>query len=358
MRAMKRSLIGFSFCTVILAACGGPPPAEAPPAEPVHGTTPMPEAPKAVEEPKVATPTPAPKAPEAIVRFSGVGLATPESVLYDESDDTYLVSNIDGKPTDADGNAFISKLGPDGKVITLKWIEAGKNKVTLNAPKGLAFLGDTLAVADLNNVRIFDRKTGAPKKSIPIKGATFLNDVASDGKNLFVSDSGLKLGKSGFEPTGTDAVYKIDEKGVLTTIVKNTAPVKDSKKETATPPLDLHRPNGLLATKLGVFVAPFGAAELMRINASGLIDKRYPLPKGSLDGIIAIPPNGDVYVSSWDSNSIYRADGKLLGEGQDAEFKEVITNVTSPADIGFDAKRNRLLVPLFTKDVVEVYELK
>jgi hypothetical protein len=43
----------------------------------------------------------------------------------------------------------------------------------------MAFLGDTLYVADLDTVRTFDRKTGAAKKSIPIAGALFLNDLAA-----------------------------------------------------------------------------------------------------------------------------------------------------------------------------------
>ena len=46
-----------------------------------------------------------------------------------------------------------------------------------NAPKGLGVSGNLLYVADLTFVRMFDRKTGAPKGKIAIPGATFLNDV-------------------------------------------------------------------------------------------------------------------------------------------------------------------------------------
>jgi hypothetical protein len=35
-----------------------------------------------------------------------------------------------------------------------------------------------------------------------------------------------------------------------------------------------------------------------------------------------------------------------------------VTGVTSPADIGYDDKRHRVLVPLFTKDTVEAYDVK
>ena len=73
------------------------------------------------------------------------------------------------------------------------------------------------------------------------------------------------------------------------------------------------------------------------------------LPKGSLDGIVAV---GDaLLVSSWESGTIYR--GKPGGT-----FEAVITDVKAPADIGWDSKRQRVLVPRFLDDVVEAYEIK
>jgi len=135
--------------------------------------------------------------PKAAVKYTG--LATPESVLYDAENDRYLVSNINGKPTEKDNNGFISVLSPDGEITTLKWIEGGKNKVKLDAPKGLALAKGVLYAADITVVRMFDAKTGAPKGDIPVPGSTFLNDLSSgpDGK-IYVSDSGLKMGASGY----------------------------------------------------------------------------------------------------------------------------------------------------------------
>ncbi len=51
--------------------------------------------------------------------------------------DRYLVSNINGGALAEDNNGFVSVLSPDGQVTTLKWIEGGKNKVSLDGPKGL-----------------------------------------------------------------------------------------------------------------------------------------------------------------------------------------------------------------------------
>jgi len=263
-------------------------------------------------------------------------LKTPESVLYDDAADVYLVSNINGKPGDIDNNGYIMKLSPDGKVLEKKWIEGGNKKITLNAPKGMAFMDDKLYVADLDTVRIFDRKTGEPAGEVKIPGATFLNDMAAapDGKSVIVSDMGVKMGAKGFDPTGTDAVYAIDKTKKLVTIAKTK---------------DLGQPNGLFPTADKTWVVTFGSGELYSLDAKGKKADVMKLPKGMLDGIVGV--GGDILVSSWDAQAIYR--GKPGGD-----FKVVVEDVKSPADIGYDSKRMRLLVPLFEKDEVRAYDMK
>ena len=123
------------------------------------------------------------------------GFKTPESVLYDAEADVYLVSNINGDPFGTDDNGFIAKVTADGKMET--WIDGAKEDVKLDAPKGMALLGDTLYVADITTVRMFDRKSGAAKGEVAIKGATFLNDLAAGTDAVYVSDSGLG---AGFKP--------------------------------------------------------------------------------------------------------------------------------------------------------------
>lgn len=277
---------------------------------------------------------------EPAVTYKGIGLATPESVLHDDAKDVYLVSNINGQPLDVDNNGFISRLSPDGKVETLKWIEGGKNKVTLNAPKGLAVMGDNLYVADLDTVRIFDRNSGAPSGEVKIAGATFLNDIAvtSDG-HVLVSDSALKASKTGFDPTGTDAVWSIDK-------AKKATPLAKSK--------DLGAPNGLLSltdkTTDKTWVVTFGSGELYSLDEKGKKSDAKKLPKGSLDGIVLLG-NGDLLVSSWEASTVYR--GKPGGD-----FTAVIEDVKAPADLGYDRKRGRVLVPLFQSDEVRAYDIK
>jgi sugar lactone lactonase YvrE len=337
---MHRSA-GFLLVSALVAsACGGSqtPAAEpaAPPPPPPAAATPAPSPSPTMQPAASTTPstdkTSAPGTAAPAVRYTG--FSTPESVLYDDASDRYLVSNINGKPGDVDGNGYISVLSPDGQVTTAKWIAGGTNKVKLDAPKGMAISQGVLYVADITAVRKFDAKTGAPKGDIPIAGATFLNDVSAgqDGK-IYVSDTGVKFGANGPEPTGTDAVYVIDKGKVH--------PLAKSK--------ELSGPNGVLATDKGVLVASFSSNEVYRLEKDGKRADITKLPEGGLDGIVAV---GDsLLVSSWKGSAVYR--GKLGGT-----FEVAIANVKSPADIGFDKKRNRVLVPHFMEDVVEGYELK
>ncbi len=262
-----------------------------------------------------------------------VGFATPESVLHDPLSDLYLVSNINGAPLDADDNGFISLVSPEGKLIALKWIDGAADSVTLNAPKGMAVVGGLLYVADITTVRRFDRRTGAPRGEIPIPGATFLNDVAAgeDG-SVYVTDSGLKAGAKGFEPSGTDAVYRINPGGKLDTLARGES---------------LGRPNGIAVSSDSVWVVTFGSGELYRVAGGRKTDIRK-LPKGSLDGLVVF--NGEAFVSSWEGQSIFR--GPLRGP-----FRQAMDGLQSPADIGHDLWRNRLLIPLYTDNEIRIVPL-
>jgi hypothetical protein len=256
-------------------------------------------------------------------------------VLYDADNDRYLVSNVNGKPDAKDNNGFISVLSPDGTVANLKWIEGGKNKVKLDAPKGTGIAKGVLYVADVTTVRMFDLKTGAPKGEVAIPGSTFLNDLATgpDGK-VYVSDTGMKTGPNGFEPTGTDAVYVI-EKG-------KAKPIAKSK--------DLGGPNGLVVIDKGLVVVTMGSGEVFRLDDKGAKQDVSKPPQGTLDGVVSL--GGDsLLVSSWAASAVYK--GPLGGS-----FEAVLSDQKSPADIGYDTKRSRVLVPHFLEDTVEVYDLK
>jgi len=266
--------------------------------------------------------------PTGTIEVAGAGLATPESMLHDQAADVYLVSNINGIPSGKDNNGFISRVSPDGKVASLKWIEGGQKGVTLHAPKGLAIHGDTLYVSDIDCVRRFSRTTGTAEGETCIEGATFLNDVTagSDG-TVYVTDTGIRIDASGVTPTGTDAVYRLAPGQEATAVIKTT---------------DLQRPNGIVTTTDGLIVVPFGSSEIFHIDAKGTRHVMGKLPAGQLDGLVRLP-DGTLLVSSWEGKAVYR-------RSPSGEAKAFIEDVASPADIGYDAKRRRVLVPVFTED--------
>src|SRR5690606_29353517 len=261
-RAFSRSrlgtLAGGALLVLVATGCqrsGSQPQAAAPPPPPAEPAPAVAQQQQQAAEPAPAEQAaPAPQVPPPVL-VQEVGLATPESVLYDEEQDVYFVSNINGSPTATDGNGFISKVGPDGKVIELKWIDGSQADVTLNAPKGMAIANDKLYVADLTFVRVFDRKSGKPLGKIGAVGASFLNGVAAapDG-TIYVSDSGLKGGKEGLEPSGTDAIYRIGTRGTADPVIRGA---------------ELNGPNGLVADNEGVWVVSFRGDELYRVTVTG-----------------------------------------------------------------------------------------
>jgi len=311
----------------ILACSSAKPAAEAAPTPP-----PPPPAPPAEHVPPPAVEAPEPlKAEDLGVRIlSDLGLKTPESVLYDADQDLYFVSNINGSPTGKDDNGFISKVTPDG-VCELKFIDGEKKEVKLDAPKGMALAGGLLYVADIDRVRAFDAKTGEPKPDIVLPGATFVNDVSvgTDG-SLYVTDSGLK---PDFSPSGTDAIYKITN-GKAKALLKGK---------------ELGNPNGILSDAGGAWVVTHGSGELYWVSDKGKKESAQKLAKGKNDGIIATK-EGRILISSWE--------GSLVLAGKPgSEFVELVSGVEAPADIGYDSKRNRLLIPLFTKDSLVFHQL-
>jgi hypothetical protein len=300
---------------------------------------PQPKA-EASETEKVPTPTsPATaKTPESppektqTQRIENVGFATPESVLFDPKSGGYFVSNINGAPLAKDDNGFISVLHHTGKVHELKWIDGGAKDVVLNAPKGMGIAHGRLYVADIDVVRMFDAKSAEPLGEIPIEGATFLNDIAvGPDETIYVSDSGLT---AEFKASGTDAIYTINKANQVKTLIKDTS---------------LGRPNGLLVAGGVVLVATFGTGEMYGVGPNGKRSPPNRIGKGQLDGMVRVNER-DVLVSSWGSKSI------LLGK-PGGIFKPIIEDLRAPADLGYDSKRNRVLIPLFQDDAVLIHQL-
>jgi DNA-binding beta-propeller fold protein YncE len=276
----------------------------------------------------------APPAPKTATVVTDVGFSVPEAILHDAQADVYLVSQIGGSPLDADGDGFITRVSPDGKVAELRWIDGRAEGVTLHAPKGMALVGDRLYVTDIDHVRVFDRASGEPKESIAVDGATFLNDlVAAPDGGVYLTDSGMKAGEAGLEPSGTAAVYHISAESRLTAVLKDP---------------EFPPPNGIAVDGDRLLVVTFSGNQVYAIK-DGEAVVIAELPTGGLDGIVPLP-DGRWAISSWEGEAVYA--GPLEGP-----YEVLVDGIESPADITVDTVRRALIIPSFNANEVVIHPL-
>jgi sugar lactone lactonase YvrE len=242
-------------------------------------------------------------------------LRVPESVLFDKKANILYVSNIDGKSDEKDGKGFISRLGTDGKIIDLKWVEG------LDAPKGMALVKNLLYVADLTSVAIVDIQKGALTQRIEIDGAQFLNDVAaSPGGDVYVSDSAL------------GRIHLI----------------RDGKATLYFESADLKRVNGLLYLKDGLYVADAGNGMHYKLSAEKQLNKFSETSQGA-DGIV-MTDKGDYIVSSWGGEIFF-----VSADGKSTKMLDTKDKKLNSADVDYDVKTRTLFVPTFFGNTVMAY---
>jgi sugar lactone lactonase YvrE len=266
------------------------------------------------------------------------GLQTPESVRYDPELDVYYVSNINGNPAQKDGNGFIAVIRADSTGSSMKkLVEGGKNGAKLDAPKGLALVGDTLWVADIDHVRAFNRRTGAPVADIDLssKKATFLNDVAVGGDGaVYVTDSGIGIdAKGNMSHPGKDQLFKI---------VGRTA--------TAITPDSLDTPNGITWDQANArfVLAPMGTKAVQTWKPGDKSTTALVNGPGQYDGVEVLR-DGRILVTSWTDSTV-----NVI---QNGTLSKLVTGVNGPADIGVDTKRMVLAIPRLPDNKVEYYKI-
>lgn len=251
------------------------------------------------------------------------GLSHPESIAHDLMDDVYFISNINGAPDGVDDNGFISRVLPDGTIDALAFIDGAAADVSLDAPKGMVLIDDTLWVADITRVRKFDRVSGAVLGEVVIDGSLFLNDLAADAAgNLYISD------------TGANILYTIDLAEQASVLLASPA---------------IFGPNGLFVHADRLYLATYDDTKIF----STALDIPVALPEksldvGQLDGLVRLS-DGDWLISSWALPGVLRVA---------ADFGEVTTQIadlSSPADIAVDEGRKRVLIPRLLADRAEFH---
>ncbi|HET9728152.1 MAG TPA: SMP-30/gluconolactonase/LRE family protein, partial [Acidimicrobiia bacterium] len=236
------------------------------------------------------------------------------------------------------GNGFIAVVRADSTGSATKvLVQGGKNGAKLDGPKGLALVGDTLWVADIDHVRAFNRRTGAPIADIDLlrEHATFLNDVAVDSSGtIYVTDTGIAIDKKGaMSHPGVDRIFRIKGR----TAVGITA---DS----------LDWPNGITwdSTSGRFIIAPSGGKAIRTWKDGDRAATTLVSGPGNYDGVEVLA-DGRILVSSWADSAVHVI--------QNGELTTLVPNVSGPADIGVDTKRNILAIPRLNDNKVDYYKI-
>lgn len=257
------------------------------------------------------------------------GLKTLESALPEPAGGFAYVSNIDGNPTEKDGNGFVSKVSlKDGKIIKLKWATG------LDAPKGLALAGNRLYVSDIDKLVAIDTTNGKIAASYDAPGAKFLNDVAADTQGrVYVSDS------------GTSTIWRL----------------ADGKLEKWLEGEQLKFPNGLHVKGDKLIIAAWGPtrengtlapANLLEVSldSKSVRDLGDGTPVGNLDGLEPLD-DASFLVTDWMAGALYRID--VSGKA------ELLLDLNQgSADIGWVPDQHLLLIPMMKDDKLVAYKIE
>jgi sugar lactone lactonase YvrE len=267
-------------------------------------------------------------APSVTKSWELAGFKQPESVVYEPGEGVLYVSNVDGSPTEKDGQGFISRVSLEGRMLDEKWVDG------LNAPKGLAVSGGKLYVADIDALVEIDLadKTTARYEA---EGAKFFNDVTADGAGrVYVAD------------TFTNAIWRLDG-GSFTHWLSDP---------------DLAAPNGLLAEDGQLVVTPLGEvaeggegrnAEHLRTvslahkSVASLGDRT---PIGNLDGLQP-DGKGNYFVTDWVSGGLFHV------RPSGAATKLLALNAGS-ADLEYVESAGLIVIPMMNDGQLVAYRVE
>ncbi len=243
----------------------------------------------------------------------------PHAVTYDSTNDRYLVAAWDA----------VVAIDPRSSAPPKPLVANAKNHVLVRAPRALAVdPKGTLYVTDGDTVRMFDAKSGAPKGNVVVYGATALEGIAiaGDGR-VFVADSGMTNPDDKKPQTG--GVYAISG-GKTSQIARDDS---------------LGHPTALAFDGDTLRVATWEGS-IYTLSADGKKHDSIATPSAQLDGLVVIEPY--LWASSWKEKAVFQG----LPTGS---FAAPITTVETPGGLGYDQPRERILVPLVSKNRVEAY---
>lgn len=249
---------------------------------------------------------------------------TPESVHWSALADAWFVSNIVGNPGEADGNGYISRIGPDLTVTDMKWVEG------LDGPAGLREAGGILYAADIDRIRAIDIETGQLVETASVPGAMFLNDIVVGPDDfVYVSD------------TFANAIHRYQLGNPPELVLQDAS---------------LDAPNGLIFLGDQLYIGAAGSVmdpailgELLIIE--GDVAVAQGVYEGKIDGMEV--DGGDFLITEFT--------GQLQRVSPDGETVTLIRDfvasdgLKSTADCGFDPETRTVGIPDFLGSAVAFY---
>ena len=259
------------------------------------------------------------------------GFANPESMIHDSARSRIYVSSIGaGGPIDNARDGFISILAEDGSVQEMQWLS------DLQAPKGMALVGDSLYIADLDRVLEVQVASGEIINTWVVAEAGFLNDITADAQgNVYISDM------------TKDLIYV----------------VADGELDIWLDSFELEGPNGLYALDEHLVVASWGVMtdgfntdvpghiKTVQYLSKGIDPLHTTTPLGNLDGLEQ-DREGNFIVTDWSGGKVYMLDK----DGKTSTLLS-LNKGTADIDIGYVDGNGILLLPLMQDNKVQAYKL-
>lgn len=252
----------------------------------------------------------------------------PESVVLAADGNSLYVSNVNGDPNEADGNGYISTLSLSGEVIEQHWLTG------LNAPKGLARVGNNLYVADINQLVVIDIENKKITQRYLVPDAKFFNDVAADENgNVYVSDM------------LTNTIHRLTGSTFIIWLKSD----------------QLEMPNGLLVEGDNLIVGSWGnmtdgfATEVpghlktIDINSKKINSLGDKTPVGNLDGVEA-DGNGSYYVTDW-------MNGRVIHIQASGSYKTLLKLDQGAADHTVLLDQGLVIIPMMLSGNVVAYKI-
>ena len=254
-------------------------------------------------------------------------LQQPESVIYDAQRGILYVSNVNGPPTEKNGEGFLSRVTLDGVIADLKWLDG------LNGPKGMAILGDSLYVADIDQLVEIDIASGTVANRYVAADAVFLNDVAG-------------------RPRWFHLRIRHDDR-------YHHATQRRGNSKNGCKVRICSRPNGLTISGDDLIVGAWGirsegfATEVPgHLLVVSLEDKSIRnfadgSPMGNLDGVES-DGQGGYYLTDWMLGSLLHVDA-------DGKVTQLLDLNMGSADLGVILDKGIVLIPMMNDNIVSAY---